>query len=266
MLRERLEKDQRFTVEPAPLASPDTITLAHDPEYVAAFTEGSLSDKAIRRIGFPWSQGLVTRTLCSVGATLAATREAIESGFGGSLAGGTHHAFHAEGSGFCVFNDIAIAIKAFGKRAVVIDLDVHQGDGTAAIFSCDPSVFTLSLHGLNNFPFRKQVSTLDLSFPDGTGDDEYLTALTKVLPNALDFRPELVFYQSGVDALASDKLGLLSLSPAALAERDQVVFQSVKSAGLPVVTVLGGGYSQPIDLTVDAHEATFHCAARAFLD
>jgi acetoin utilization deacetylase AcuC-like enzyme len=138
---------------------------------------------------------------------------------------------------------------------------VHQGDGTAAIFSGDPSVLTLSLHGQNNFPFRKQASTIDMAFPDGTGDEEYLDALRKVLPAAIDFRPEIVFYQSGVDALASDKLGRLSLTPQGLQERDRLVFETVKRAGLPVVTVLGGGYSEPIDLTVDAHSMTFRIAA-----
>jgi acetoin utilization deacetylase AcuC-like enzyme len=265
MLRERLERDARFIIAPAPQADLETIGLAHDPAYVSAFVSGRLNPKTIRRIGFPWSEELVSRTLCSVGATLAATRAALEDGFGGSLAGGTHHAFHSEGSGFCVFNDIAVAIKAAGKRAAVIDLDVHQGDGTAAIFSGDPSVFTLSLHGGNNFPFHKQVSTIDLSFPDGTTDDRYLSALRNVIPEVLNFKPELVFYQSGVDGLASDKLGLLHLSPHGLAERDRIVFHALKTAGLPVVTVLGGGYSQPIDLTVDAHEATFRCAADAFL-
>jgi acetoin utilization deacetylase AcuC-like enzyme len=265
LLRERLEHDARFSIQPAPQADSATISLVHDPEYVAAFIEGRLSDQAIRRIGFPWSQGLVSRTLCSVGGTLAATQAAIEHGFGGALAGGTHHAFPAEGSGFCVFNDIAIAIKASGKRAAVIDLDVHQGDGTAAIFSGDPSVFTLSLHGQNNFPFRKQIGTLDWAFADGTGDDEYLTTLKTMLRSVLAFRPEIVYYQSGVDGLASDKLGLLALSPSGLAERDRIVFHALKNSGTPVVTVLGGGYSEPIDLTVDAHETTFRIAAGTFL-
>jgi acetoin utilization deacetylase AcuC-like enzyme len=266
ILRERLEKDPRFIIQPATPADLATIGLAHDPAYVSAFASGQLDAKTIRRIGFPWSEDLVLRTLCSVGATLSATRAAFQDGFGGALAGGTHHAFHAEGSGFCVFNDIAVAIRSSAKRAAVIDLDVHQGDGTAAIFSGDKSVFTLSLHGQNNFPLHKQVSTIDLSFPDGTGDDEYLSALRRVLPNVLNFNPEIVFYQSGVDGLATDRLGLLSLSPTGLAERDRTVFHALKTAGLPVVTVLGGGYSEPVDLTVDAHESTFLLAADAFFE
>ena len=265
MLRERLEEDGRFHIERAQAAGPAEISLAHDREYVAAFLEGRLSEQSVRRIGFPWSPGLVARTLCSAGATLAATRAALETGFGASLAGGTHHASYAEGSGFCVFNDIAVAIKATGKRAAVVDLDVHQGDGTAAIFSGDASVFTLSLHGENNFPLRKQVSTLDLPFPDGTCDEQYLEGLRRVLPAVLDFGPEIVFYQVGVDGLGSDRLGLLELTAEGLAARDRLVFESLKNAGIPVVTVLGGGYSEPIELTVDAHASTFFCAADLFL-
>jgi acetoin utilization deacetylase AcuC-like enzyme len=264
LLRERLEKDGRFDIaRPAP-ADSNTIALLHDADYVSAFVEGRLSAQAIRRIGFPWSEGLGARTLCSVGATLAATQAAIEHGFGGALAGGTHHAFRSEGAGFCVFNDIAVAIKACGRRAAVIDLDVHQGDGTASIFADDPSVFTLSLHGQNNFPARKQNSTIDVGFPNGTTDAEYLMALTAVIPRVLDFQPEIVFYQSGVDGLSTDQLGLLSLTPEGLLARDRSVFEAVRRAGVPIVTVLGGGYSRPIDLTVNAHAATFLCAASLF--
>jgi acetoin utilization deacetylase AcuC-like enzyme len=264
MLRERLEGDARFSIERPVAADAATISLAHDPEYVRAFIEGRLSEQAVRRIGFPWSEGLVSRTLCSVGATLAATRAALADGFGGALAGGTHHAYYGEGSGFCVFNDIAVAIRACRLRASVIDLDVHQGDGTASIFAGDDSVFTLSLHGQNNFPFRKQVSSVDLAFADGAGDDEYLEGLRGVLPRAFEFGPEIVFYQAGVDGLRSDQLGLLSLTMDGLAARDRMVFEAVKRAGVRVVTVMGGGYSAPIELTVDAHVQTFRVAAERF--
>ena len=264
LLRERLEADKRFRIERAPPATREVICLAHDPDYVDAFLNGQLSPKAMRRIGFPWSEGLVARTLCSVGATLAATRAALDDGIGGALAGGTHHASYAEGSGFCVFNDIAIAIRANRKRAAVIDLDVHQGDGTAAIFSGDSSVFTLSLHAQNNFPFRKQQSTLDIAFPDGTHDADYLTALEQAIPRVIEFQPEIVFYQSGVDGLATDKLGLLALTPAGMAARDWVIFDTLRRNAIPTVTVLGGGYSEPIDFTVDAHASTFFCAAGIF--
>jgi len=264
LLRESLEKDDRFQIERAAPATPQEISLAHDPEYVSAFLEGVLDPQIIRRIGFPWSQGLVDRTLASVGATLCAARAALESGFGGALAGGTHHAFYNEGSGFCVFNDMAVAIQVTGTRAAVLDLDVHQGDGTAAIFSANPNVLTISLHGENNFPLRKQVSKIDLPFPDDSGDEVYLAGLGSVLPELLAFQPEIVFYQSGVDGLAEDKLGRLSLTLEGLIARDRMVFESLKGAGIPVAVVLGGGYSDPIDLTVTAHANTFVTAADTF--
>jgi acetoin utilization deacetylase AcuC-like enzyme len=215
----------------------------------------------MRRIGFPWSEQLVRRTLASVGGTLAATAEARDTGFGGNLAGGTHHAFRAEGSGFCVFNDIAVAIRWLGRRAAVIDLDVHQGDGTASIFEDDPNVLTLSIHGENNFPFRKQRSRIDISLPDGTGDERYLSELRRALPKVYEFRPEVVFYQAGVDGLAGDRLGRLGLSHAGLAERDRTVFEIIRLAGLPVVVTLGGGYADPIKRTGEAHANTFRTAA-----
>jgi acetoin utilization deacetylase AcuC-like enzyme len=261
LLRVALGGDARFTFEPAPLAAVEAIELAHDPAYVQAVLNGSVDPRIIRRIGFPWSEGLVRRTLASVGGTLRATEDALAVGWGGNLAGGTHHAFYAEGSGFCVFNDLAIAIRFAARRAAIIDLDVHQGDGSAAIFAGDPEVFTLSLHGGNNFPFRKQQSTLDVALPDGTCDDEYLSALAGALPKLFASAPEIVFYQAGVDGLASDKLGRLGLTPAGLRERDRMVFEACRAHGLPCVVTLGGGYSEPIALTVTAHVSTFRAAA-----
>jgi acetoin utilization deacetylase AcuC-like enzyme len=193
----------------------------HAPEYVDGFLQGVLPREVMRRIGFPWSGELVQRTLASVGATLQATQTALETGFGGTLAGGTHHAFREIGSGFCVFNDFAIAIEwarttvGLGRFAVV-DLDVHQGDGTASIFASDDSVFTLSLHGERNFPFRKYQSRLDIPLPDGTGDEFYLAALRPALEKVWDFAPQIVFFQAGVDPLASDRLGRMSLTFAGL--------------------------------------------------
>jgi acetoin utilization deacetylase AcuC-like enzyme len=262
LLRQILEEDRVFALERAPPASPAVIELAHDPAYVRAFIDGTLDPKITRRIGFPWSEGLVARTLCSVGATLAATRDAVRTGFSGTLAGGTHHAFYAEGSGFCVFNDIVVAIRSLGMRAAVIDLDVHQGDGTAALLAEDPNVFTLSLHGANNFPFRKQESRIDIAFADGTTDTAYLDSLEEVLPRVAAFEPEIVFYQSGVDALATDMLGRLSLTPSGLERRDRFVFEAVREMGVPIVITLGGGYSTPIERTVEAHATTYRTAAR----
>ena len=266
LLRERLRSDPRFQFEAAPFADASMVKLAHDPEYVDAFIAGSLAAPVMRRIGFPWSDGLVRRTLASVGGTLAATRDALDHGFGGTLAGGTHHAFRSEGAGFCVFNDVAIAIAGlrstgFGERVAVIDLDVHQGDGTAHFFEQDPAVLTLSIHGANNFPFRKQRSRIDIELPDKTGDEEYLAALAAALPRVWEFDPALVFYLSGVDALASDVLGRLSLSPEGLQARDCRVMGELRSRKIPFVITLGGGYSNPIELTAAAHANTFRIAA-----
>jgi acetoin utilization deacetylase AcuC-like enzyme len=266
LLRELLAADGFFALEPAQLADAESIALAHDPAYVSAFLEGRLDERAMRRIGFPWSESLVRRTLASVGGTLSATADAIATGFGGNLAGGTHHAFRAEGSGFCVFNDIAIAIhwlrrRGEAARAAVVDLDVHQGDGTALLFQDDAAVMTLSLHGARNFPFRKQRSKIDVDLPDATGDAEYLRILERTLPCALEFRPEIVFYQSGVDALAGDKLGRLALTHAGLRERDRLVMEACARNGIPLVVTLGGGYAEPIALTATAHANTFRTLA-----
>jgi acetoin utilization deacetylase AcuC-like enzyme len=261
LLRDRLEADKFFTLDPAPSADPAQIEQVHDPEYVRGFLAGTLDPRVMRRIGFPWSEGLVRRTLASVGGTLAATADALETGFGGNLAGGTHHAFRGEGAGFCVFNDIAIAIRQVGRRAAVVDLDVHQGDGTALIFEHDPQVLTLSMHGAGNFPFRKQKSRIDIELPDRTGDEEYLGRLQEVLPRVLEFEPQLIFYQSGVDALAGDKLGRLALTHEGLRERDRMVMESCRASGIPFVITLGGGYANPIERTAEAHANTFRTAA-----
>jgi acetoin utilization deacetylase AcuC-like enzyme len=251
------------------MANPAVIALAHDPAYVDDFIGGRLTPQAIRRIGFPWSEGLVRRTLASVGGTLAACDDALATGWGGNLAGGTHHAFFAEGSGFCVFNDIAVAIRTLQqqgriRRAAVVDLDVHQGDGTAQIFEDDPDVLTLSFHGAGNFPFRKRRSTVDVAFPDGTEDEQYLAALDSALPRVMEFQPDFVFYQSGVDGLASDTLGKLKLTKEGLARRDRLVMAACRNAGLPLVITLGGGYSNPLDFTADAHAQVFEIAADYF--
>jgi acetoin utilization deacetylase AcuC-like enzyme len=269
LLRALLEADGYYEMLPAPFASAHIIERVHDPVYVHSFLDGSLPERALRRIGFPWSQGLVKRTLSSVGGTLAACRQALGSGFGGNLAGGTHHAFRSEGSGFCVFNDLAIAILALREehgvgRAAVIDLDVHQGDGTALIFEDDPDVLTLSIHGRNNFPFRKQRSRIDIELDDGAGDDAYLEQLEAVLPRVFAFAPQVIFYQSGVDALATDRLGRLALTHDGLRRRDRLVMRSSREYGAPFVVTLGGGYSDPIELTVEAHANTFRTAAEVF--
>lgn len=269
LLRNLLCGDGYYRLEPAPLADLEVIRLAHDHDYVRGFLEGTLDPRLMRRIGFPWSETLVRRTLASVGGTLCAAGEAMLHQFGGTLAGGTHHAFRGEGSGFCVFNDIAIAILALRKqgrarRAAVVDLDVHQGDGTALLFQDDSDVLTLSIHGRNNFPFRKQQSRVDVDLPNGTGDAEYLSALRCALPRVVAFAPEIIFYQSGVDALAGDRLGRLALSHHGLEERDRLVMEACRARAIPLVITLGGGYAEPIALTVEAHANTFRTAARVF--
>ena len=265
-LREALAGDPRFEFEPSPLADPETVALAHDPVYVSRFLDGRMTTAEIRRIGFPWSPALVKRTLASAGGTLAATKRAWADGCSGALAGGTHHAFYAEGSGFCIFNDIAIGIlwlreTGWIERAAVIDLDVHQGDGTAAIFADDPDVLTLSIHGEKNFPLRKQTSKRDVGLPDRTGDEEYLRIVERELPGVFQFNPQIVFYQAGVDGLASDKLGRLALTHAGLQARDRMVLQACRERGIPVVITIGGGYSDPIEPTIEAHANTFRAAA-----
>jgi acetoin utilization deacetylase AcuC-like enzyme len=265
LVRELLEASGLFDLRPAPLADVEAIERIHDPKYVRGFIEGTLPAAAMRRIGFPWSEELVRRTLASVGGTLAATRQALRSGFGGTLAGGTHHAFRSEGSGYCVFNDIAVAIEMLrsegsASRFAVVDLDVHQGDGTAQIFEDDPDVLTLSMHGGKNFPFRKQRSKRDIELEDGTTDAEYLRHLEPALAAVIDFAPDFVFYQSGVDPLDSDRLGRLSVTMEGLAQRDRHVFETVQKLACPMVVTLGGGYSDPIERTAQAHAQTFQIA------
>jgi acetoin utilization deacetylase AcuC-like enzyme len=269
MVRDLLTADGLFEFVAAPLAAAESVELAHDPHYVQRFLAGKLSTQEIRRIGFPWSEQLVRRTLASVGGTLSATEGALITGWGGTLAGGTHHAFRNEGSGFCVFNDIAVAIRSLRQtgratRVAIVDLDVHQGDGTAHIFADEPSVLTFSMHCETNFPFRKQQSKIDVSLPEGTGDQDYLEELQKTLPRVSEFGPEIVFYQSGVDGLYADALGKLQLTHEGLKQRDRMVMKAVRAAGVPFVVTLGGGYSKPIELTAEAHANTFRVAADIF--
>lgn len=266
LLREALSVDSRFNLLECELAERADVLRVHGEDYADGFLNGTLPKEVIRRIGFPWSSELVRRTLASAGATLGATRTALESGFGGTLAGGTHHAFRDTGSGFCVFNDFAMAIQWARsqrgiERAAIIDLDVHQGDGTASIFQADTQVFTLSLHGARNFPFRKQASSLDVELPDRTSDQPYLAALESALEDVWNFSPEIVFYQAGVDALETDRLGRLSLTLDGLRRRDLLVLSAVRQRKLPLVIAIGGGYSDPIEITVAANTQTFQMAA-----
>ena len=253
----------------SPAATMAELALAHDPGYVGAVLDGTLSADIQRRIGLPWSETLVARSLATTGGSIAATRSALENGLSGQLAGGTHHAHRDFGSGYCVFNDLAVAalvILAEGNvaRIAIIDLDVHQGDGNAAILAGNAAVFVLSIHGEKNFPFRKVPSTLDVGLADGTEDAAYLRALAGALERVADFRPELILYLSGVDALVSDKLGRLSLTFDGLERRDRMVFQFCRRRGIPVSIAIGGGYADPITDSVQAYASTFRVAREVF--
>ncbi len=263
MLAERTLGNALLTRSPA--ATTAELALAHDPGYVGAVLDGTLSADIQRRIGLPWSETLVARSLATTGGSIAATRSALENGLSGQLAGGTHHAHRDFGSGYCVFNDLAVAalaILAEGNvaRIAIIDLDVHQGDGNAAILAGTAAVFVLSIHGEKNFPFGKVPSTLDVGLADGTEDAAYVRALAGALERVADFRPELILYLSGVDALASDKLGRLSLTFEGLEQRDRMVFEFCRRRGIPVSIAIGGGYADPITDSVQAYASTFRVA------
>ena len=231
---------------------------------------GGLAEAEVRRLGFPWSEQLVRRSRASVSGTVAAARDALCNGIAGNLAGGTHHAFADHGEGYCVFNDHAVAVRLLQlegriERAVIVDLDVHQGNGTAAIFAGDDSVFTFSMHGARNYPFRKQRSSLDVDLSDGCEDAEYLALLARQLPAVLDAaRADVLFYQGGVDPLAGDALGRLRLTHRGLRTRDRLVLAAARDRDLPVVLTLGGGYARPIEESVEAHCGTYREAAALF--
>ena len=272
-LRERLMGSGLFGADDfhVPEAASDSELLrAHDAGYVQRVVRGTLDKNDIRRIGFPWSEAMVERSRRSAGATLAACRAALEDGCAANLAGGTHHAFRDRGEGFCVFNDAAIAalaMRAEGRveRVAIIDCDVHQGNGTAAILANRPECFTFSIHGARNYPFDKECSDLDVELPDGTTDDTYLTALQAALgPVFARGKPDLVIYLAGADPYEDDRLGRLKLTKAGLAERDQLVFDKVRQRGLPIAIAMAGGYARQIDDTVEIHTNTVCTAARHF--
>ncbi|HSM60127.1 MAG TPA: histone deacetylase, partial [Longimicrobiales bacterium] len=234
--------------------------------YLARVVAGRLAADEVRRNGFPWSPQLVERSRRSVGGTIAAARAALEEGVAANLAGGTHHAFPDRGEGFCVFNDVAVAVRAVhasgaARRTAVLDLDVHQGNGTAAIFARDPSVFTLSVHGRNNFPFRKEASDLDVELDDACEDDAYLAAVERGVRTALAHGAELAFYVAGADPHEGDRLGRLAVTKEGLAERDRLVLDLCERTGTPVAVVMSGGYGRDVTDTVDIHFATVRAAA-----
>ncbi|HEX3275618.1 MAG TPA: histone deacetylase [Gemmatimonadales bacterium] len=246
------------------------LELVHLPAYVEAVLDGTLTPFELRRLGLPWSPGLPERSLRTVQGTIEAARDALTHGLGITLAGGTHHAFAGHGEGFCVFNDVAIAIRVLQRegritRAAVVDLDVHQGNGTARLFAGDPDVHTFSMHGARNFPFRKERSTLDVELPDGCGDVEYLAALDRHLGMVLDeARPDLVFYLGGADPYHDDRYGRLGLSMAGLEARDERVFDAVRQRGLPLVLTMAGGYARRIEDVVTIQATMVGAALAAY--
>lgn len=271
LLRDRLEEHlPAVEMDQAPRASDGELALAHTPQWIAAISDGSVSPQAMREIGFPWSEAMVERSRRSTGATIAACRAAFAGGIAANMAGGTHHAYADKGGGFCVFNDAAVAARLMqaehgrsGRqlKVAVIDLDVHQGNGTASIFRNDPSVFTLSMHGQKNFPFRKEASDLDVELPDGCGDADYLTALEHAL-DELDrrFSPGLVIYLAGADPFERDRLGRLKLSFDGLEARDRRVFDWTWGRRIPVAFAMAGGYASDIAETVQVQLGTFRVA------
>ena len=273
LLRERLVSSGEFTPDDfvvPPAATFAELTRAHAPDYVLRVERGELSAADIRAIGFPWSAQMVERSKRSSGATIAACRAALSDGAAANLAGGTHHAFYDRGEGFCVFNDAAIAartMQAEGRAAqvLVIDADVHQGNGTAAILAGDKSIFTFSIHGANNFPFIKEQSDVDIELEDGTGDMAYEHALARGLAQSFaQFSPQLVIYLAGADPFAGDRLGRLKLSKAGLLGRDEMVFAACHERGIGLAIAMAGGYSREIADTVEIHANTVLAARKYF--
>ncbi len=274
LLRDRLVTERpEIRLRQAQPASDGELALVHTPGYIQAIGDGSISASAMREIGFPWSDAMADRARRSVGATIAACRAAFAEGVAANIAGGTHHSYPDKGSGFCVFNDAAVAARlmqaewgrarATSLKVALVDLDVHQGNGTARIFRSDPSVFTLSMHGQNNFPFRKEVGDLDVSLPDGCRDEQYLQALEAALGELESrFEPGLVIYLAGADPHEGDRLGRLKLSWDGLEARDRRVFDWAFQRRVPLAFAMAGGYGVRVEDTVQAQLNTFRVAAQ----
>lgn len=257
---------QLIEPQPAPVAD---VLLVHTEDYVTRLRNGTLTPREIRRLGLPWSKALVRRSFLATGGTINAARFALAEGVGSNLAGGTHHAFADHGEGFCVLNDVAITIRVLQRdrairRAAVVDCDVHQGNGTAAIFMDDRDVFTFSMHGAKNYPLFKVRSTLDVELPDATADAAYLQILREHLPRILAHAPDIIFYLGGADPYVHDKLGRLALTVEGLRARDELVLHACRDARIPVVTVMSGGYAKDINDTVEIHTNTIRAVRAVF--
>lgn len=247
-------------------ASIDDLLRVHTPEYVDALMNGTLDRKALLRLGLPWSEELVRRAFAVLGGTYQAARAALENGVAANLAGGTHHAFADHGEGYCIFNDHVITLRrlraeGYARRFLIVDLDVHQGNGTAVLCRDDDETFTFSVHSESNYPARKERSSWDIGLPDGTTDEQYLEVVTHALPRLLEqCDPQMILYQAGVDVLAGDRFGKLGLTLAGVAERDRAVCAFARRAGIPLVVTLGGGYARDINQIVEAHCQTITIA------
>ena len=273
LVRDRLLAEG--TLHPSELSEPtpatvEDVLLVHTDDYVSRLCSGDLTPKELRRLGLPWSESLVRRSFYATGGTIAAARVALVEGYASNLAGGTHHSFADRGEGFCVLNDVAVAIRVLRnegliRRAAIVDCDVHQGNGTATIFAGDDDTFTFSIHGVNNYPLFKAQSNLDIELPDGTTDDEYLNVLDQHLPSVFEAAdPDVVFYLAGADPYVNDKLGRLALTIDGLRERDASVLRQCYRRETPVVTVMSGGYGKDIDDTIEIHCNTIRVVKDVF--
>ena len=257
-------------MEPEPAAIEDLL-LVHTEDYITRLIAGELTAKEIRKLGLPWSQSLVRRSLLAVSGTINAAKRSIASGIASNLAGGTHHAYPDRGEGFCVLNDVAVAIRVLqterlAERFLIIDLDVHQGDGTAYIFRDSPEVFTFSKHGAKNYPLFKQRSSLDIELPDRTGDGEYLETLEHALDRVRMHDPDVIFYLAGADPYEKYKLGRLGLSIDGLRRRDEMVLRFARESGVPIVTTMSGGYAADINDTVEIHCNTIRAVKSVYFE
>lgn len=255
-------------IEPEP-ASVEDVLLVHTEDYINRLINGELTAKEVRKLGLPWSKSLVRRSFLATSGTINAAKYSLISGIASNLAGGTHHSFPDRGEGFCVLNDVAVAIRVLQKeklanRFLIVDLDVHQGNGTAFIFKDDENVFTFSMHGAKNYPLFKEISNLDIELPDRTSDVEYLETLEEALPRIFLHEPDIIFYLGGADPFEKDKLGRLGLTIEGLIRRDEIVLRFAKEKHTPIVTVMSGGYALDINDTVEIHANTIRAVKKVF--
>jgi len=263
-----LREDEIVAPEPAKV---EDLLLVHTEDYITRLVNGELTAKEVRKLGLPWSESLVRRSFHAISGTINAARDALESGIASNLAGGTHHAYPDRGEGFCVLNDVAVAIRVLqrerlAQKFLIVDCDVHQGNGTAFIFQDAPEVFTFSMHGAKNYPLFKEDSSLDIELADGTGDDEFLETLEQALPRIFMHQPDIIFYLGGADPYEKDKLGRLKMTQAGLMRRDEMVLQFARDHHTPIVTTMSGGYAADINDTVEIHANTIRAVKKVFFD